>query len=171
LDIRLTKGEMQDFIDIRRSDGSTARTTFPKKGPVPHDAVHLFVERELGISDGFWGLVARGSDPDELAGMAKAAGNPSASRAETPQPHVVPIVQAERIVECFEADLWSGGSDNSTLRDMARAGCEQSLVPEMQMSDEAIDRVRAEVADFARRWTELKTGDSLTLEWPEATSN
>ncbi|WP_305016849.1 isocitrate lyase/phosphoenolpyruvate mutase family protein [Mycobacterium tuberculosis] len=43
-------------------------TTFPKKGFIPHDAVHVFVERELGLKDAFWGMVKAGRHPEEIAG-------------------------------------------------------------------------------------------------------
>lgn len=51
--ISITKGQSEDWIAIERDDGSAATTRFPHKGPVPHDAVHWFVERGLGLRDGF----------------------------------------------------------------------------------------------------------------------
>jgi hypothetical protein len=164
--ILITKGEREDRIEMRRGDGSVARTTFPKKGPVPHDVVHLMVESELGIAQGFWGLIAGGAAPDNIQDMAKAAGHASASRAEHPAPHFIPAIQAERLVECFEADLWSGGSDNDSVREMARAGCEQSLVPAPPMSDGSIDRIRAGLAAFRDQWTQMATGRTVEFEWP-----
>jgi hypothetical protein len=167
--IRITKGERDDRIEMRRGDGSVARTTFPKKGPVPHDVVHLLVESELGIVHGFWGLIAGGAEPDDVQDMAKAAGHASASRAEVPAAHFVPAIQAERIVECFEADLWSGGTDNGSVRDLARAGCEQSLVPCPDLADGSIDRIRTRLAAFRDGWAALATGGAVEFEWPSAT--
>jgi hypothetical protein len=164
--IFITKGERDDRIEMRRGDGSVARTTFPKKGPVPHDVVHLMVESELGIAGGSWGLVAGGAEPDNIQAMAKAAGHASASRAELPAPHFIPAIQAERLVECFEADLWSGGSDNDSVRDLARAGCEQSLVPVPPMTDGSIDRIRSELVLFRDQWVPMATGGTVEFEWP-----
>src|SRR5437016_10106782 len=115
MEIRITKGTTSDRVEVRRSDGSRADTNFPKKGPIPHDVVHFFVESELGVVEGFWGMVASGRHPEEIQDVAKAAGHASASRASAPDPSIVPIVQAERIVECFEADLWGGGGDSQTF--------------------------------------------------------
>ena len=169
MEIRIIKGERDDRIEARRADGSVARTTFPKKGPVPHDVTHYFVESELGIGEGFWGMVASGTEPDAIQDIAKAAGHSSASRAEVPAPYIVPIVQAERIVECFEAELWSGSSDNESIRDLVRAGCEQSLVPAPDLGNAAIDRIRSRLGEFRKGWETLGKGDDVRLEWPEDT--
>lgn len=167
MDISFTKGQSSDRVEARRTDGSVVATSFPHKGPVPHDAVHLFVEAGLGITNGFWGLVEGGRHPDEVQDLAKAAGHSSASRAVAPDPSFIPVIQAERIVECFEADLWGDGGNGDSLRDMVRAGCEQSHVPDFPMSDAAIDSVRKQLADFRDRWVALDTGGMLSLTWHE----
>ncbi len=57
MEITITKGQGEDRIAIVHADGRRMDTTFPKKGFIPHDAVHLFVERELGLRQAFWGMV------------------------------------------------------------------------------------------------------------------
>jgi hypothetical protein len=170
MQILVSKGATADTIEIRRSDGSAASTSFPHKGPVPHDVVHFFVELELGIDTGFWGLVAGGSHPEAIGAMAKAAGHASAARPSTPDPALVPAIQAERIVECFEADLWAGGSDPQTFQDMVEAGCQQSLVPTVAIDAEGITRVREQLAQFRDRWAALPIGGTCSFEWPEERS-
>jgi hypothetical protein len=168
MQITITKGANEDTIEAFRGDGASVRTHFPKKGPLPHDAVHYVVESELGIAEGFWGLVASGRHPEEIAGLAKAAGHASASRARRPDPAIIPMVQAERAVECFEADLWDGGgTDADTLREALRAGCEQSLVPMLPLENEAIRRIRARIAALRQHWATLPIGGSCSFEWPE----
>lgn len=164
--ITITKGERSDRIEALRADGSKVSTTFPHKGPIPHDVSHYVVETELGIADGFWGLVGSGRHPEEIAGLAKAAGHASAKRASVPEESIIGIVQAERAVECFEADLWSGASgEPGTLREMIAAGSSQSLVPPIHVSDEAIARIRSKLRDFRNRWAATKPGESLSLDW------
>ena len=164
--ITITKGERDDRIEVRRRDGSSASTRFPRKGPVPHDATHYVVESRLGITEGFWGLVAGGRHPDEIAEIARAAGHASAKRASVPQPSIVAILQAERAVECFEADLWNGGEgDGETLREVFAAGCAQSFVAPIPISDEAISSIRASLAELRGRWAAMPPGDNLTFEW------
>ena len=167
MQILVTKGSQADWIEARRKDGSVARENLLHKGPVAHDLVHYVVETELGFDRAFWGLVAAGNAPESIAGMAKAAGHASAKRADKPNPNFVEAIQVERIVESFEAELWSSGSDNGALRAMAEAGCDQSLVATPSLSDEAIERTRARLAQLAEQWIALPVGGSLMLDWPE----
>jgi len=169
MQIIITKGERGDRIDALRADGSRASTTFPRKGPIPHDAVHYFVESELGLDRGFWGHVAAGQHPEQVQEIAKAGGHASASRGREPDPDIVEMIQAERAVECFEADLWGGSaSDPETFRGAVAAGCSQSLVPSLELTDQQIARVRAKLTDLRARWSALPQGQSLTFDWAGA---
>ena len=169
--ITITKGEREDRLDIERPDGSRAATQFPHKGPIPHDFVHYAVESELGFDRGFWGLVESGHHPEEVQDIAKAAGHASAKRAQVPSADFVDAIQAERIVEAFEADHWSGGAgDPAGIIYMANAGCEQSLVPAAPMDAPAVQRIRSRIADFMGRWKTLAPGESIALEWPGSPS-
>jgi hypothetical protein len=166
MQITITKGERGDRIDALRADGSRTSTTFPHKGPIPHDAVHFYVESELRLGRGFWGTVASGQHPEQVQEIAKVGGHASASRVRRPDDDIVEMIQAERAVECFEADLWGGsGSDADTFRDAVTAGCAQSLVPAIELSDDAIASVRAKLLDLRSRWSTLPQGQGITLHW------
>lgn len=163
--ITIDKGPTDDSIHILRDDGSMINMRFPHKGPFPHDAVHFAVERQLAMGNAFWGKVAAGADPETIAAAAKAAGHPSAARAAAPDADIVQLVQAERIVECFEADHWGGGGgDPVWLADMADLACKASLVPMPAMTAADIAMIRAAIADMAGQW---RTG-RLILDWPPA---
>ena len=166
MQITFTKRQTEDWITAIRADGSRAETRFPKKGPVPHDAVHLFVERGFALEKGFWGMVAAGHHPEHLAALAKAAGHASASRAEVPGAEIVQLIQAERLVECFEADLWSGGGVDATLHDIARTACGYSHVPMPTLTEGALAQVRVELAEFAQGWIAAPVGHAVVLSWP-----
>ncbi len=164
--IAITKGQRQDRIVVSRADGSGAETHFPHKGPVPHDAVHWFVERELGLAHGFWGMVASGRHPEEIAEIAKAAGHASAKRAGVPGAEIVELLQAERLTECFEADLWSGGSGAAAdLIALAETACGYSHVPLPALDAAAAERIRTELGNFARGWMAAPQGHVAVLEW------
>lgn len=164
--ITITKGEREDRIEAVRADGSSVCASFPHKGPIPHDAVHFYVESALGLDDAFWGTVAAGRHPEEVAALAKAGGHASAKRASVPDDSIVRLVQAERAVECFEADLWSGGETSpDTIRHAVAAGCAQSLVPEIEVTDGAIASIRSSLADLRSRWPAARQGERLVLEW------
>ena len=164
--ISITKGDKEDRLDMERADGTAVTTRFPHKGPIPHDFVHYAVESELGFDRGFWGLVEAGHHPEDIQEMAKAAGHASAKRAEVPADDFVAAIQAERIVEAFEADLWSGGTgDPAGVTYMAEAGCSQSLVPMPAMDNDAVARIRGRIADFGARWAALSPGETIVVEW------
>ena len=167
--ITITKGEREDGIEAMRPDGSSVRTSFPHKGPIPHDAVHFYVESTLAIGDAFWGMVAGGRHPEEVAEIAKAGGHSSAKRATEADGSIVRLVQAERVVECFEADLWSGGTTSAdTIREAVAAGCAQSLVPTLEVSDAAITVIRSSLAELFKHWRSAPTGETLVLDWTVA---
>ncbi|HZU51060.1 MAG TPA: hypothetical protein VE968_04210 [Sphingomicrobium sp.] len=165
--ILLEKGIGADVVEIRRNDGTVLSTSVPHKGPVPHDAVHFFVESELAMRAGFWGLVAGGRHPDAIGELAKQAGHASATRARSPDTVIVPAIQAERIVECFEADLWGGGCDPQTFNEMLEAGCAQSLVEPIDLATEVIASVRNELQHFKSTWEQMAIGAQCALEWPD----
>ena len=165
--IVFTKGAVRDTVGLTRADGSTAAFEFPHKGPTPHDAFHLFVERELGMTRGFWGLVAAGAQPEAIGRMAAAGGHASASRAREPDPDIVELIQAERLVECFEAESWSGGGDDEGIRLMARAGWQASHVPELAIEPRSIAAIRQATQAFAGEWAALPLAGEIALDWPE----
>ena len=164
--IEIAKGTRDDALRVVRSDGSRAESRFPKKGPVPHDAVHLFVERGLGMDRGFWGIVAAGRHPEDLQDIAKAAGHASASRAGPPEPHIVELLQAERLVECFEAGLWGGSVDPADLIAVAETACAASRVPCPALDAADVGAIAADIAGFARDWAALPVGATVSLLWP-----
>jgi hypothetical protein len=164
--IAITKGGSGDRIAVTRLDGSRAEFAFPRKGPYPHDAFHFFVERELGMKGGFWGLVASGMAPEAVQELAAAGGHASAKRAELPDAGIVELVQAERLVECFEAASWSGGAEDATIMAMAAPGWAASHVPPLPGVPERLCAIRAGLDVFLEDWRALALGGTLELEWP-----
>lgn len=167
MQVTITKGASADTIALERADGSRATFGFPKKGPYPHDAYHFFVERELGMAAGFWGLVAGGMAPDAVQALALAGGHASAKRAERPDPAIVELIQAERLVECFEAASWGGGADDAGILAMAEPGWAASHVPPPEGVTDRLGAIRAGLEPFLAEWSALPEGGALTLEWPD----
>lgn len=168
LQVAIIKGASADDIEIARPTGQVVRFSFPKKGPIPHDSVHLIVEQALGLKRGFWGMVASGVDPGDIQEIAKAAGHASASRAKVPDASIVELLQAERLVECFEADLWGAPADGETFRGMVAAGCTASFVPPFVLADDTILAIRAEIEAFATEWIGAPLGARFDLRYQSA---
>ncbi|WP_284124505.1 hypothetical protein [Parerythrobacter aestuarii] len=161
--IEIALRERTEHVTVERADGSTAVFVISRKGPLPHDAYHFFVEQAFGIDDGFWGRVAQGEDPEAIQLAAIAGGHASAKRATEPDPALIGLIQAERLVECFEAESWSGSADDGAIAAMARAGWQASHVPPLELSAAALARVRTGLRELADKWRE----GAVKLTWEE----
>ncbi|WP_421839628.1 hypothetical protein [Novosphingobium sp.] len=164
--IRITKGAGEDIIAIARAEGSRVETRFAWKGPVPHDAVHVIVERALDLKGAFWGLVAAGRHPEEIQALAKAGGHASASRAGVPDEGIIELLQAERLVECYEALLWGGGGSREDVLAMAGPSCEGSHVACPQISEDQHAAIVSAIAELADAWRVAPRGTVREWAWP-----
>ena len=163
--IEVTKGRTDDGIRITRADGSVASTRFPKKGPFPHDLVHVAVEDALGLRRAFWGMIAGGRHPEDIAALASALGHSSAGKAHVPDPSIIELIQAERLVECFEAEIWGGPASLEDLQSIADAAFSTSLVPRVVLSTEGVGAIRARLAAMQADWNSLPPGGTLACDW------
>lgn len=162
MDVTITKGERVDTVLVQHDDGHQVESRFPTKGPLPHDAIHYIVETEFGLTDAFWGKVAAGHKPEEIQAMAKAAGHASATRALPPEPHIIELLQAERLVECVESAIWGRMPDAETFRSVAGVACESSHVPLPDISDAALANIERRIADLQVQWAE----GNYAFTWP-----
>lgn len=166
MNITITKGSDADMVAVTRANGSHAGFAFPRKGPYPHDAFHFFVERELGMQAGFWGLIASGMTPGAVQALAASGGHHSAKRAALPNPAIVELLQAERLVECFEAASWSGGADDAALLAMAEPAWAASHVPAPAGAAGKLGAIRESLDAFLDQWRSLPEGGAIALDWP-----
>jgi hypothetical protein len=165
--IEITKGKSEDFIRIARCNGETADTRFPKKGPFPHDLVHVVVEETLGLKHAFWGMIASGRHPEEIAALASSLGHSSAAKAHVPAPSIVELIQAERLVECFEAEIWGGPAALDDLQSVADAAFSASRVPRIALTEAAVSDIRAGLARLGAEWNALPSGGTLACDWAD----
>lgn len=164
--IELVKGTTHDTLRIERADGSRAEAQVSKKGPLPHDGVHFAVETGLGFRRGFFGLIAEGRHPDEIAGFASAMGHSSAAKAHAPDLSIIELLQAERLVECFEAEVWGGPADLETLQSVADAAFSASLAPRVVLTENGVSAVRSGLEQLKADWLRLPQGGTLCYDWP-----
>ena len=126
---------------VERDDGVVYRLYSGTAGPrLPHDIMHLVVERELRISDGIW------------AGIA--AGGP----ADPPDP------RAELL-----ADLVSSAAALSTLTlaKIRRLTADKLAALPGTEVDPVVVAVAARALQVeAARWARLRVGEELSYEWP-----
>ncbi|MGI5330440.1 hypothetical protein [Actinomadura nitritigenes] len=155
------------YCVVERSDGVRYRIHEGVAGPgLPHDAVHLLVEREMGEDGGFWGAVAAGavfSSMEHIDGRrppharersreAIRARSDRLQRAELMAGLVEQV--AEKGITSADAVARAAGEALSTLRD-GRVDAARVLA------------ASAALKETARRWAALAPGEELVMEWPE----
>ena len=161
----IVKERNRDIVRLTRKDGTSNVIHFPKKGPFPHDLLHYLVERTLGYDNAYWGCLANGMQPDEIAVLVKTSGHASAARAAPPNSTIVELLTAERIVECFEALLWSESTDFDAFLAMLYAGCVQSRIGVPHVNRYDFDRVCSAMTSHRHQWEQLPLGGQLELQW------
>ena len=154
--VRFTKHRPEaaaDAFACVRPDGTTTIAEMPRRGILPHAAVHFVVETTLGCHDAFFGRVARGEAIDEVT--AKLHGQ-SGAWAKMTQ-----AMQTEALVECLEMEQWSGTNDPAGFAEALIAGCRRRGAVPPEITAEEVDRLRVALREFGAAWRPLAPGGSL----------
>jgi len=121
-----------------------------------HDLTHYAVETELGISQGFFGVVADGWEINETGQRGVAARLPAdALFVET----VVGTLDTERA----SGARWTAAEFNDSLALKARTDGRPVPRP---LTDEELGRVRKRRAELFEAWHALPPGNTLELPFP-----
>ena len=131
---------------VERDDGVVYRLYGGTAGPrLPHDIMHLVVERELRISDGIWAGIATGAT------------------ADPPDP------RAELLTDLVSS---AAALDTLTQEKIRRlTAAKLSALPGADRRRTEVDPVVIAVAARAlqveaARWARLRVGEELTYDWP-----
>jgi hypothetical protein len=127
---------------VERDDGVVYRRYSGTAGPrLPHDIMHLVVERELRISDGIWAGIAAGGP-----------GQPPGQRAE------------------LLADLVAGAAALGplTLEKIKRLTADKlAALPDANVDPVLVAVAARALQVEAARWARLRVGEELSYDWPE----
>ena len=126
---------------VERDDGVVYRLYGGTAGPrLPHDIMHLVVERELRIQDGIWAGIAAG------------------------EPCPPPGLRAGLL-----ADLVSSAAtlDTMTLDKIKRlTAAKLSVLPDAHVDPVVIAAAARALQVEAARWARLRVGEELSYDWP-----
>ena len=126
---------------VERDDGVVYRLYSGTAGPrLPHDIMHLVVERELRIKDGIWAGIAAGGP-----------GDPPDPRAE------------------LLADLVSSAAALSTLTldKIKRLTADKlAALPDASVDPVLVAVAARALQVEAARWARLRVGEELSYDWP-----
>jgi hypothetical protein len=126
---------------VERDDGVVYRLYRGTAGPrLPHDIMHLVVERELRISDGIWAGIAAGG-----------SSQPPGQRAE------------------LLADLVAGAAALGplTLEKIRRLTADKlAALPDASVDPVLVAVAARALQVEAARWARLRVGEELSYDWP-----
>jgi hypothetical protein len=121
-----------------------------------HDLTHFAVETELGIGEGFFGVIAGGWSIEETGQRGVATTLPSDALFVE---HVVGTLDTERA----SGSRWTAAEFNESLALKART--DGRPVPRPLTDDELL-RVRKRRAELFAQWHTLAAGGTLELHFP-----
>ncbi len=132
---------------------------------LPHDLAHLIVERELGLGQGVWGVLAAGGLFRHATVVAGRQAPHAARRGrELVEAAGDAIMQAELLTRVV-CDACAAGRpfDAAALRRVNGEGWWSELV-----TRDVVERCDTLLADAARAWAALAPGARLIERWPVA---
>jgi hypothetical protein len=137
---------------VERDDGVVYRLYSGTAGPrLPHDIMHLVVERELRISDGIW------------AGIA--AGGPGQPPGEPGQPPPGEPGQRAELLADLVACTASLGT--LTLEKIRRLTADKlAALPDANVDPVLVAVAARALQVEAARWARLRVGEELSYDWP-----
>jgi hypothetical protein len=153
--VRRTDG--RTVLRCTRTDGSVTwqRLGGAQAGFFPmHDLTHVAVEQALGATQAFFGLVAQGWDIEQTTGTG--------SRGPLPEEALF----VERLVGMLDVERGTGSHWTAEEFATQIAAADPRLSARAgRFTDEQLDAIRARRADLFRRWSEVKPGEALVLEY------
>jgi hypothetical protein len=151
---------------VERDDGVVYRLYGgPAGSRLPHDIMHLVVERELRIRDGIWGGIAAGV---VFTSMEHVSGRRPPHAAERSKDLLRGFRQPGLRAELL-ANLVAGAAalDTMTPDAIRRLAREKlSVLPDAEVDPVVIAVAARALQVEAARWARLRVGEELCYEWP-----
>lgn len=136
----LTKlSDARHRLAVVRDGRATEEAELETRSYLLHDLTHHAVEAELGIEDGFYGLLARGTNLEELADRTRVLSQG--------------LARAESVVGPLTS-VWNERLDRARFAELS--GLEDAVVGRM------LERLR----QLAGEWRAVRYREAMTLRWP-----
>jgi hypothetical protein len=151
---------------VERDDGVVYRLYGGTAGPrLPHDIMHLVVERELRIKDGIWAGIAAGLVFDSMQHVSGRRPPHAAERSKA----LLRGFREQGLRAELLADLVSSAAalDTMTLDKVKRlAATKLSVLPDTDVDPVVIAAAARALQVEAARWARLRVGEELSYDWP-----
>ena len=155
-------GGPKDRMHVARADGTEATWVFPSYGPtgMPHDLVHLVVERTLGMDDGLYVRVAAGADLSRINAAANRAGGKNRDKYAALGDDLDGVLWSEALTIA----AWEAEPD--AVRASLVEACGKLDVAPRALTDGEIAAVRDALREARASWAALGPAEALHLDWP-----
>ena len=150
----------RDRIYVVRDDASETSWEFPSYGDgLPHDLVHLIVERRFGVTGGVWGRVSAGADLARINAAANMAGGKDKYRELGDE-----VVLAEALANVPWTSPELAPDAAALLAQMKEMAGARPLPAGVTL--DAIDEVRDELFALREKWRALVPKGALDFTYP-----
>jgi hypothetical protein len=151
LRIRITRNGHRNSLSCQRPDGTSVFTDIGPGLP-HHDLAHFVVERRFGLTEGFFGNIARGYTFAQLSDkeVIKRLGRES--------------MVAEVLARALQS-LSSGACGREQFEELVNAELQQWSIPRIAIDMAAVDALAQEFSDLLQRFSALSDRQSMTLDF------
>ncbi|MBD3670122.1 MAG: cytoplasmic protein [Gammaproteobacteria bacterium] len=139
-----------------RDDGSRSESLFPNAGPLPHDLIHYVVEKTLGFSKAFYGLVASGAP----IGYHHEHNRPLAD-----VPDITENWQSESLVQAIQNEVLSNRTRIRNFQRLLQRYCRAHNVPVPTVSEEQLQEIIQALEHYGRQWQRLGTNHQIRVNF------
>jgi len=171
----------RDWVYVARDDGSSTGWDFPSYGDgLPHDLCHLVVEDELGLAEGFWGLIDQGVDVGLVSNKATLIrhGKPLMEHVGVDFSGLNEAEAAVAVLAGPTVDVTASGKlavarlVTWSDRTVATGEVAQALELELPTSatPKAILAIHSRLSDLGKRWRSLEDGAAIKLPFARRTT-
>ena len=155
LSIRFTRiSPTHHRFDYARPDGSGESQIFETRSTLRHDLVHFAYETEAGLTDSFYGLLAKGATFDDLAGKGADAFAPGVEAGIT-----------ERIVGPLSGVAYGETEPQAFLDGFARYLSSQGEAPPASLTLDLVMRVREHYRRLYGQWKSTPFSETMALDF------
>ena len=151
---------------VERDDGVVYRLYGGMAGPrLPHDIMHLVVERELRIRDGIWAGIAAGVVFDSMQHVSGRRPPHAAERSA----QLTRTFRGQGLrAELFAGLVSSAAALDTLTQDKIRrlTAAKLSVLPGTEVDPVVVAAAARALQVEAARWARLRVGEELTYDWP-----
>lgn len=129
--------------NVLRDNGTSERIRLESKTFLVHDICHFVVEKQLGFTEGFWGMVSKGFSFGELSGKHN------------------PITEQLRFVEQVVGPIQS-----TYLGNISKEQFDFFITHlPVKISTAQLDEILSGINHLLAQWQQLMPGSTMKLHW------